>query len=522
MTLPDYYLEHNLAQGRGEKTAVYYGDDTLTFKELCELTNRMGNALRGLGVGLEDRVLLILRDSPEWLAIWYGTMKIGAVATHAYTYLLASDYDYFLEYVGPKVVIVDETTLPIIRESAGRAALPMTLLVAGNNPPPLGENEYALGGLLAQASPELGKSGAGRDSLAFWNFSGGTTGKPKGVPHYHQHGAYGAQSFLPAANITPDDLVLRIPKLFFHYARDLGMNYPLRQGAAVCLFPDKTTPELVFSLIEKYRPTILVNVPTMMRAMLESPAAENANISSLRLGLSSGEALSAQLYTDFTERFGIEVINVHGSAETNVGFFIDEEDQVRPGSSGRLAPLTRVKLVDGEGKEQPAGESGVLWVKNGAAGHGYHDHPAATEETFLEDDWVNTNDLFRQDEDGYFWYMGRSDDLIKVSGIYVAPLEIEKCLEAHPSVSASAVMGVEDADGLAKTKAFIVLAGGADPTQEMAQELSAFCRQHMAGYKAPRTIEFLDELPATGQGKVDRRRLKEADGKRTSHAITSV
>ena len=482
----------------------------------------MGNALGRLGVGPGDRVLLILRDQPEWLAAWFGTMKIGGVATHAYTYLPAADYDYFLAYVRPKVVVVDQTTLPIIRESAGRSAVPMTLLAVAADPTGLGEGEYSLNDLLAEASPIIEPSPAGRDSLAFWNFSGGTTGKPKGVPHHHGHGVYGAQSFQPAAGYTADDLVLRVPKLFFHYARDLGMNWPLRQGAAVCLFPEPTTPELVFRLIGKYRPTVLLNVPTMMRAMIESPEAASADLGSLRLTMSSGEALSAQLYRDFTETFGVEVINAHGSAETNLGFFVDHAGAVRPGASGRLAPLTEIKLVDGEGAELPAGEAGVLCVKSGAIGHEYHDHPEATRETFLDGGWVNTNDLFREDEDGYFWYMGRSDDLIKVSGIYVAPLEIEKCLETHPMVRACAVIGVEDADGLAKTKAFIVLADGAEPCQETADALSAFCRRQLARYKAPRSIQFLGALPATGQGKVDRRGLIEAAGKGGEHAFTAV
>ncbi len=528
LTLVEYYLEHNLARGRGEKIAVYHGDETYTFRELCGLTNKMGNVLERLGVGLEDRVLLILRDQPEWLAAWFATMKIGGVATHAYTYLPASDYDYFIEYVRPKVVIVDETTLHTIRQSTGRSAVPTTLLVAGADPPRLQAGEYALNDLLQEASPIFEESPANRNSLAFWNFSGGTTGKPKGVPHHHAHGVFGAQSFQTVAHYAPDDVILRVPKLFFHYARDLGMNWPLRAGAAVCLFPERTTPELVFRLIDKYRPTVLVNVPTMMRAMLESPAAASADFSCMRVCLSSGEVLSEKLYEDFTQTFGVEVINSHGSAETNLGFFVDHVGQVRPGSSGQLAPLVQVKLIigeggeGGEGGEVAPGETGVLLVKSGAAGHGYHAAPEATRDTFLEGGWVNTNDLFREDADGYFWYMGRADDLIKVSGIYVAPLEIEKCLETHPAVRACAVMGVADTDGLAKTKAFVVLRDGSVSGQEMAEELGAFCQARMAGYKVPKSIEFLAELPATGQGKVDRRRLIVADGERTGHAFTTV
>ena len=507
MNLTTYYLEENLTQGRGEKTAVYYQDRVYTFNELCDLTNRVGNVLKDFAVDLEDRVLLVLQDSPEWLAGWFGAMKIGGVPTHAYTYLQPSDYEYFVNYVRPRVVIADGTTLDRVREGARNSRFPKAILVAGSALPELRKGEYPLNSLIASASPKLEAEPTSRNDFAHWNFSGGTTGKPKGVPHMHHDGVIGFESHQYIAQCTPDDVVLRVPKLFFHYARDLGMNWALRAGAAIVLFPEKTTAELIFELIDRHRPTLLLNVPTMMRAMLQSPMRKGADLSCLRLCIASGELLSAQLYREFTKAFDVEVVNVIGSAEAGLGYLMDLPGEVLPGSSGKVMPLIEVKLVDNEGNEVTKGQTGVLHARSDASGFFYHMDHEKTKKTFVGNDWVNTNDLFREDENGYFWYGGRADDLIKVSGVYVAPLEIEQCLETHPMVKEAAVLGIKDTDGLAKTKAFILLNEGFEDLRRAEDELRAFCKEKMAPYKSPRLITFVHELPKTGQGKIDKRAL---------------
>jgi benzoate-CoA ligase family protein len=507
LNLATYYLDDNVAAGRGEKVAVYCRDETYSFNDMCELTNRVGNLLKELGVGFEDRVLLILQDTPEWLAGWYATMKIGGVATHAYTYLLPSDYEYFVNYVRPKVVIVDPTTLERVREGARNSIFHRAILVAGDDLPPLEKGEYNLKEMLTEASSVLKAAPTTRNDLALWNFSGGTTGKSKGVPHMHHDGVVGFESFQYTIHYTPEDIVFRVPKLFFHYARDLGMNWPIRAGAAVALYPDRSTVESVFECLYKYRPTVLLNVPTMMRAMLQSPLAKDADLSFLRLCISSGELLSGQLYTEFTKKFGVEVLNSVGSAETYLGYFMDAPGEVKPGSSGKVQPGVEVKLVNQEGQEVPKGQSGILYVRSEASGTYYHLEHDKTKKTFAGNDWVNTNDLFREDEDGYFWYEGRADDLIKVSGVYVAPLEIQQCLEEHKAVRECVVLGVKDADGLDKTKAFIVLNESVKASESLAEELKEHCRKNMAPFKAPRFIQFLKELPKTGQGKIDKKQL---------------
>lgn len=246
LTIPDrlnlatYYLDDNLTQGRGQKTAVYYEGETATFNDLAGLTNKIGNVLKDLNVLLEDRVLLVLQDSPEWIGAWMATMKIGGVATHAYTYLQPSEYEYFLNYVRPRVVVADARTIDRVREAAKNSKFPRATLIAGRNLPPLQKGEYALEDMIRSAKSDLEAEPTTKNDLAFWNFSGGTTGKPKGVPHMHHDGVIGFESFQHIAQYTPNDIVLRVPKLFFHYSRDLGMNWALRAGAAVALFPQRT------------------------------------------------------------------------------------------------------------------------------------------------------------------------------------------------------------------------------------------------------------------------------------------
>lgn len=500
-------MDDNLIQGRGRKAAIYYEGETYTFSDLAVLTNKIGNILKDLNVLMEDRVLLVLQDSPEWIASWMATMKIGGVATHAYTYLQPSEYEYFLNYVRPRVVIADATTIDKIREGARNSNFPRATLIAGKNLPELRKGEYSLEEMIRSANGNLEAEATSKNDLAFWNFSGGTTGKSKGVPHMHHDGVVGFESFQHIAQYTPDDIVLRIPKLFFHYSRDLGMNWALRAGAAVVLSPERSTADLVFELINRYKPTVLLNVPTMMRAMLQSSKTKGTDLSCLSFSIASGEFLSAQLYEEFTQTFGVEVLNVIGSAEALVGYLMDRPGEVVAGSSGKITPLVEVKLVDNEGNEVPQGESGVLWVRSDASGWMYHGEHEKTKQTFMGSDWVNTNDLFREDENGNWWYSGRADDLIKVSGVYVAPLEIEKCLESHSAVQEAVVMAIKDADGLAKTKAFVVLKEGFEASDQTAKELKEYCKEKMASFKTPKEITFLSELPKTGQGKIDKRAL---------------
>jgi benzoate-CoA ligase family protein len=517
LNLGSYFLDVNLDLGRGDKTAIYHRDKTYSFRDLWVLTNKLGNVLRQLGVEAENRVLLVLEDSPEWVAAWLATMKVGGVGTHAYTYLKPHDYAYLLDLVRPKVVVVDCVTLGRVREGAEHGSYPKILLVAGDTVPDLREGEFSLRELIASADERLEVEPTHRDDPAFWNFSGGTTGKPKGVPHMHRDGVVAYESFNHILSYATGDIVLSVPKLFFHYSRDLGLLFPLRNGAAVVLFDERTTAALIFELIGKYRPTVLINVPTMMRAMLQAPENARSDLSCVRHSMSSGELLSAPLNEEWVKAFGCEVINRFGSAESGIGYLCNRPGAVRPGSSGTVTPLSEIKLVNEDGLEAPRGQPAVLQVRSDAAGLYYVREREKSNATFLGDEWVNTGDVFVQDVDDYFWYVGRADDMVKVSGVWVSPLEIEKVLQECPRVKECVVLGIKDGDGLIKIKAFVVPAhdtkagttAGAKALADMQDELKLFCRERLAPHKIPRAMEFMQELPKTGQGKIDRRLLRE-------------
>ena len=509
LNLGSYLLDVNLEAGRGDKAALYHGDRTYTFRDLWRLTNKVGNVLRELGVEPENRVLLILEDSPEWVAAWLATMKIGGVGTHAYTYLHAHDYEYLLNLVRPKVVIVDATTRARVREASRNPGYPKAFLVAGKDVDDLGDGEFSLETMIETADDSLEVEPTHRDDIAFWNFTSGTTGNPKGVPHMHRDGVVSFQSFDYVLNYASDDIVLRVPKLFFHYARD-HLLFSLRNGAAAVLFGGKTTSALIFELIAKYRPTVLVNVPTMMRAMIRTPEHERADLSCVRRCMSSGELLSAQMCKEWVDTFGSEVVNRFGSAESALGYLCNRPGAVVPGSSGTVSPLVEVKLVDDAAREVPPGEPGLLMVRSDATGPGYVREHEKSKMTFPGDEWINTGDIFVQDEGDYFWYVGRADEMVKISGVWVSPLEIERGLQEYPMVKEAAVLSVDDGDGLKKIKAFVVPADDAEISAESPEELRRFCKKRLAPHKFPSEIEFIDELPKTGHGKIDRRQLRDS------------
>jgi benzoate-CoA ligase family protein len=522
VNLGSFFLDVNLELGRGDKTALYCEDRTYSFRDLWLLTNKVGNVLRKLGVEPENRVLLILEDSPEWAAAWLATMKVGGVGTHAYTYLKPHDYEYLVNLVRPKVVVVDAVTLAAVREGTRNSKYPKAFLVAGEDLPQLRQGEFSLNAMLETADCKLEVEPTHRDDTAFWNFSGGTTGKPKGVPHMHRDGVICSQAWNYGFNYGPDDVILKVPKLFFHYARDIGLLFPLRNGAGIILFRGRATPARIFELIRRHRPTMLINVPTMMRSMIQTPANERADLGCLRYCISSGEMLPTGLHEEWLRTFGTEVINRYGSAETGMGMLDNRPGVAMPGSSGRVTASVELNLVDAEGREVSRGQSGTLLARCASAGRYYVREHEKSNATFLGNGWVNTGDLFTQDENGYFWHMGRADDMVKVSGVWVSPLETEHVLQKCPRVKDCAVLGIEDQDGLTKLKAFVVLAQGAAACAAIEDELKRFCREAMAPHKIPRTIEFLDELPKTGSDKIDRRRLRELTLQRRRAALPAV
>jgi benzoate-CoA ligase family protein len=498
--LATWFVDRHLEEGRGDRTALVCGDESVTYAALAERVNRVGRVLRDLGVRQEERVLLALSDGVEFVATWYGAQKIGAVTAEVYTFLPAKDLAYYLDYTRAGVVVVDATTLDRVREARAASPWLRSVLVVGAEE--LQEGEASFDELTAQAPAALDPAPTHPDDIALWKFTTGSTGMPKACVHRtitplrsFEHYARGV------LDIREDDLVLPVPKLFFGYARDLAALYPFGVGAAGIVFPERSTPERIFELIARHRPTILVNVPTMMRAMLEQP---EQDLSCLRLATSAGEALPEELHRRWLDAFGVEVLDGIGSSEAYHIYISNRPGAARPGTLGQVVPGYGARVVDEDGRELPDGETGRLWIEGDTAALMYWQAREKSLETYAGDT-VMSGDLFARDADGLFHYRGRADDLLKVGGIWVAPQEIEHCLAAHADVAECAVVGYEE-DGLQKPRAFVVLREGATAD---AEALQAHVKATLSPHKYPRDVRFVGELPRTGSGKVDRRALRE-------------
>ncbi|MFC3455421.1 benzoate-CoA ligase family protein [Amycolatopsis speibonae] len=484
----------------GSRTALVCGDDEVTYAELAALVNRAGNVLRDLGVRSGQRVLLALNDSVEFVAVWYAAQKIGAVTAEVYSFLQPKDYAYYLAYTEAVVVIADGSTLPALREAGAR-----NLLVIGDVELHPGEHSFST--LVASAPAELEAAPTTLDDVAIWKFTTGSTGSPKACVHPARSALESFDRYaLGVLGLREDDRVLAVPKLFFGYARDLTALFPFGVGASGIVFPQRSTAELLFSLIERYRPTILVNVPTMMSAMIAHPSAAGVDMSSLRLATSAGEALPSELHRKWDALFGVPVIDGIGSSEAYHIYLSNVPGAQRVGSLGREVPGYTARILDESGDPLPDGEIGTLEVTGPTIAREYFGDAEKTARTF-HGDTLRTGDLFSRDTGGYFHHHGRADDLLKVSGVFVAPSEIEDCLIGHPAVVDCAVLGVT-VDGLVVPRACVVLAEDASVTPE---ELKDHARAQLAKHKYPREVVFVTELPRTANGKLDRRALRRVE-----------
>jgi benzoate-CoA ligase family protein len=504
--LASYFVDRNVEEGRGARTALIGPGGATTYAELAALTNRSGNVLRELGVRAEERVLLVLADGVEFVALWYGAQKIGAVTAEAYTFLQPKDYAYYLDYTRASVLVADTTTLERVREAAVSSPWLRQVLVVGV-PGELRPGEVSFDAVATGAPYELEPAPTTRDDIAIWKFTTGSTGLPKAAVH-PQHSPLLSFDWYARGvlGIREDDVVLPIPKLFFGYARDLAALYPFGVGATGIVFPDRTTPERIFELVARHRPSILVQVPTMMAAMIAHQDAAQQDLSSLRFCTSAGEALPRELYERWQATFGVEVLDGIGSSEAYHIYISNRPGRVRPGSVGQVVPGYRARVLDEDRHEAPDGEVGTLWIEGDTAALLYWNDHEKTKRTF-SGDLVNTGDLFVRDRDGFFWYRGRSDELIKVGGIWIAPAEIEHCLISHPDVVECAVVGYED-EGLTLTRAHVVLRVGVAGSEGLAAALQDHVRAHLSPHKYPRSVRFVPELPKTPSGKIDRRALR--------------
>jgi benzoate-CoA ligase len=515
--MADYFLYHNLEEGRENKVCLHYQDQTFTYGEAARMSNRAGNALRDAGVEIEDRVLIVLPDCPEFVWAWFGAARIGAVITMVNPLLPADDYRYYLEYTRARVAVVHESFLKPFAEAALDAGYLRAILVVRNEdsvdgevivPPQSHVKFLSFDETVSSQTGVCRAADTHRDDIAIWLFTSGSTGHPKGAVHLQHDLPYNTEVFAKQTmGVNENDLTVSVPKLFFGYATGTNLLFPFSVGGATALFAERSTPEKMFAVIDRYRPTILTTVPTMINAMLNAEDAGAHDLSSIRFCYSAGEALPVELYHRWKEKFGVEICDGIGSAEMFHIYITNRPGDVKPASLGRIVAGYETRIVDAAGDEVAVDEMGTLRVKGDSAALCYWNAHEKSKETFAGD-WCTTGDQFHVDAEGYYWYHGRTDDMLKVGGVFVAPSEIENCLMQHPAVMECAVVGHDEGDGLVKPKAFVVTRDGNEPGEVLATEIKQFVKSRIAVYKYPRWIEFVPSLPKNDRGKIDRKLLR--------------
>jgi benzoate-CoA ligase len=501
--MASYFLDDRLREGKGEKVAVRSRRRSMTYQEVVRESHQVANVLRDLGVEMEDRVYICLPDIAEFAPVFFAVLKIGAVVTMGNPRLPPEDYAYYLDYTRAKVAIVHDSVADVFRALRPQAKHLRNVLVAGEAATGLPHYQT----LVPRAPEDLVWADTSRDDIACWLFSGGTTGRSKGVVHFHHDFPYNTELYAKqVVQYRESDITLSVPRLYFGYATGTNLMFPFAAGATTALFEEAPTPEAIFENIRAWKPTVLTNVPTTIGKMVNHPDASKQDLSCLRVVLSAGEYLPPELYSKWKASFGAEVLDGIGSAEMFHIYISNRIGDVKPGSLGRIVPGYEARIVDTEGRECKPGEVGRLHVKGDSAGLMYFGAHEKSKETFAGD-WCFTSDLFRVDENGYYWYEGRVDDLLKVGGIFVSPIEVENCLLKHPAVVEAAVTGYTDEQGLTKPRALVVLRDGKPSAPGLADEIQAFVKERLAAYKYPRRVDFVDSLPKTDRGKIDRKQL---------------
>lgn len=506
------FLDRHLAEGRGTKTAIYYEGETYTYAQIAELANRVGNGLLDLGVDMEQRVALLLLDSPQFAAAFFGAIKLGAVPVPLNTMLRPADYVYLLNDSRARIVFVHASLWKSVRHILPQLKYLRHVVVVGLEQE--GAREAAtihdFERWTSRASSRLEAAETSKDDSAFWLYSSGSTGFPKGCVHLQHDMVYCTEYYAkPILQFTEHDICFSASKLFFAYGLGNGLYFPFGVGASVVHFPGRAVAEEMFKTIERYRPTVFFASPSLYATMLALAQAEKRfDLSSVRLCVSAGEALPADILRRWQEKYHVDILDGIGSTEILHIFISNRQGEIRPGSTGKLVAGYEARIVDAQGQSVAQGEMGTLMISGESTATSYWNKHEKTKDT-MQGHWISTGDTYYQDGDGYFWYAGRADDMLKVSGQWVSPTEVESVLIAHPAVLQAAVVGAADSDGLIKPRAFIVLQSGYEPSEELANQLKAFVKERLVPFKYPRWIEFLPELPMTATGKIQRFTLRE-------------
>ena len=500
LDLPERYnagtlLDRNLEAGRAGKVAVHHAGGSVTYRQLFELTCRAARTFLELGVHREERVLLVLDDSPDFMAAFLGAMRIGAVPVPVNPLLQRSeDYDHYFEDSLARVVVVDGMTGEKVNQAAARTT--RVPVISGAN--------------WVGDGSELEPVATRRDDMAFWLYSSGSTGRPKGVVHLHHDIPYTCSTYAEQVlGQQETDVNFSTTKLFHAYGLGNALSFPFWTGATSVLLSGRPTPPAVLQTIQEKRPSLFFSAPTLYNALLNFAEFGSYDLSSIRHCVSAAESLPAEVWRRWQERTGLTILDGVGSTEMLHIYCSNRLDDVRPGSSGKPVPGYELRIVDEHGAATPAGEAGELLIKGDSALAFYWAQHDKTKRSLLGE-WFFSGDRYRQDADGYFWYEGRSDDMIKVSGLWVSPMEVEAALIEHEAVAESAVIGVDEG-GFTKVKAFVVLRSETAAAPDLAAVLQEHCKSRLQRYQYPHQIEFVAELPKTVTGKIQRYKLREAE-----------
>ena len=502
----DYNAAHDLlARNASRPDKVAFVDASngaeLTYGELTEQAHRFANALRAGGFAPESRVLLAMLDTLEWPVVFLGCILAGVVPIAANTLLTSKDFEFMLRDSRAQALFVSKPLLPGFESLIGTISTLKTVVVAGDSGP------HSVAAMIESGAAAVHVEGTCADDACFWLYSSGSTGTPKGTVHLHGHLVQTAELYGRAVlGIREPDVVFSAAKLFFAYGLGNSLTFPMSVGATAVLLPTRPTPADVYGVLTRFKPTIFYGVPTLYAALLADPARPKRAALNVRVCTSAGEALPADIGKRWTEAYGSEILDGIGSTEMLHIFLSNRPGQVRYGTTGKAVPGYQLRIVADDGHECGVGEIGELQINGPSAALMYWNNRAKTKATFAGE-WTRSGDKYTVDADGYYTYGGRSDDMLKVGGIYVSPFEVEACLGTHASVLEAAVIGVSDTDHLIKPKAYVVLKPGQAVT---AEELQRHVKSLLAPYKYPRWIEFVPELPKTATGKIQRFKLRMA------------
>jgi benzoate-CoA ligase len=495
-----------LNAGRPGKTAYIDDAGTLSYGELADRVQRMAAGLLGLGLRREERVLLLMHDSSDWVVAFLGALYAGVVPVAVNTLLTADDYAYMLQHSRAQAALVSGALLPVIEQAMERGAHEVRHLIVSRASAAVAAPALDFEALLAQHSPLTQSAPTHGDEPGFWLYSSGSTGRPKGTTHTHANAYWTAELYgKQILDLRESDVCFSAAKLFFAYGLGNALSFPMSVGATVVLMAERPTPEATFKRWIGLQPTVFFGAPTGFAGMLASPALPAKEQVALRLCSSAGEALPADIGERFTRHYGVEIIDGIGSTEMLHIYLSNRPGQVRYGTTGWPVPGYEIDLRGDDGLNVADGEPGDLYIKGPSAALLYWGNRDKTRETF-QGAWTKSGDKYVRNADGSYTYSGRSDDMLKVSGIYVSPFEVEATLVQHPAVLEAAVVGMVDDEGLTKTRAYVVLKSGASADEA---ELKAFVKERLAPYKYPRRIDFIAELPKTATGKIQRFKLRE-------------